>query len=398
MVFWRRSPPERMLETVKKALRPAVHAWRESSENRKWDGYYVPSSPGDLDLHLREAASWLARAQDHGTDRGVAYGARFDEGFDKSYPETTGYIIPTLLQLAKYYGDPEWDRRAREAGDWEIAVQMSSGAVMGGKLNANPTPAIFNTGMVLLGWAALAKHTGEARYADAARRASAWMLEMQDSDGNWFRGNSEFARNTTTVYNVKAAWGLCEAGFACGYEEAIQGAIRNAEFAISKQKPNGWFADCCLTDSIHPLLHTIAYSAQGLQGIALLTDRDDIHAAAARTADSLIALMDAEGFIPGRFDENFRGAVEWCCLTGSAQMSIVWAKLFERTGQEKYREGCRRVNRYLMAHHDVTHRDPSIRGGVPGSWPPSGAYGRHTILNWATNFFAEALLAERRIS
>jgi hypothetical protein len=387
-----------MLETVKKALRPAVHAWRESAENRKWEGYYRPSKPEDRDLHLREAAQWLARAQDHGADRGIAYGTRFGAGFDASYPETTGYIIPTFLQLAKHYADPVWERRAREAGDWEIDVQLPSGAVMGGKLNANPTPAIFNTGMVLLGWAALVRHTGETRYAEAARRASKWMLEMQDADGNWFRGNSEFAKNTTTVYNVKAAWGLCEAGYACGQEEAIAGAIRNAEFTMSKQKPNGWFADCCLTDPVSPLLHTIAYAAQGLQGIARLTNREDIHAAAARTADSVMGLMDADGFIPGRFDEHFRGAVDWCCLTGSAQISIVWAKLFEQTGAEKYREACRRVNRYLLAHHDVTHPDPAIRGGVPGSWPTSGGYGRHAILNWATNFFVEALLAEQRIS
>jgi uncharacterized protein YyaL (SSP411 family) len=387
-----------MIETLKNALRPAVSAWRENAENRRWENYYHPSPDADPEVHLRAAAAWLARAQDHGSDQGIAYGTRFGEGFDKSYPETTGYIIPTFLQLADYYGDPAWEKRATDAGDWEIDVQMASGAVMGGKLNSNPTPAIFNTGMVLLGWAALAKRTGDPRYSEAARRASAWMLEMQDADGNWFRGNSEFARKTATVYNVKAAWGLCEAGVVCSYEEAIRGAVRNAEFALSKQRPNGWFSDCCLTDPVRPLLHTIAYSAQGLQGIGLLTGRKDFLAAAALTADSLIELMDETGFIPGRFDSDFRGTVDWCCLTGSAQMSIVWSKLFQSTGDSKYRDACRKVNRYLVAHHDASHEDPAIRGGVPGSWPTSGGYGRHAILNWATNFFAEALLAERRIS
>ena len=35
---------------------------------------------------------------------------------------------------------------------------------MGGRFNSNPTPAVFNTGMVLLGWSALIRRTGEARF------------------------------------------------------------------------------------------------------------------------------------------------------------------------------------------------------------------------------------------
>ncbi len=392
------SPELSMLKNVKSVLRPAVAAWRENTEKRRWDGFYRESAEDlDVELHLREAAGWLARAQDAGADRGVAYGTRFGEAFDHSYPETTGYIIPTYLQLADYWRDESWRQRAIEAGDWEIAIQMPSGAVMGGKINPNPTPAIFNTGMVLLGWAALAQDTGEERFRAAAKRASDWMVEMQDPDGNWFRGNSEFAQKTATIYNVKAAWGLCEAGKACSGDAAVQAAIRNAEFCLSRQLPNGWFSDCCLTDPVHPLLHTIAYSAQGLLGIGLLTGRQDFIDGARRTAESVMGLMASNGFIPGRFDSSFQGSVNWCCLTGSAQISIVWAKLFELTNMEIFRESCRTVNRYLMQRHDIAHQDAAIRGGVPGSWPTSGGYGRHTVLNWATNFFAEALLAERRI-
>ena len=35
----------------------------------------------DSALHIREAAAWLARAQDSGNDRGVAYGTPFGEDF-----------------------------------------------------------------------------------------------------------------------------------------------------------------------------------------------------------------------------------------------------------------------------------------------------------------------------
>jgi hypothetical protein len=73
----------------------------------------------------------------------------------------------------------------------------------------------------------------------------------------------------------------------------------------------------------------------------------------------------------------------------------VWTELHELTGRREYLEAARKVNRYLMARHDTSNADPAIRGGVPGSWPVTGDYGRFLILNWATKFFLDALLLEK---
>jgi hypothetical protein len=347
---------------------------------------------------VEEAAGWLQRAQDAGSDRGVSYGADFGGPFLESYPETTGYIIPTFLKLADYYKDEAFLQRAVEMGRWESTIQMDCGAVMGGRLNADPTPAVFNTGMVLLGWAALYGRTGDATFLRSMRRASDWLLSVQAADGAWRKGNSRFANPDITVYNVKAAWGLCEAGRAARMPEAIQAAERNAEFCLSKQLPNGWYRDCCLVDASRPLLHTIAYAMQGLIGIAVIAKRQEFIQAAARTADSLIRLMDDKGFIPGCISPDFRGAVDWCCLTGTAQTAIVWGRLFQLTGDPIYRDAMRRANLYLMRHHDIENPDPRLRGGVPGAWPVWGDYGRLKVLNWATNFFVEALLLDKSIA
>src|SRR5437667_3858341 len=164
----------------------------------------------DRNLHIRSAAEWLCRAQDAGPDRGVSYGVRFGGTFQASYPEATGYIICTFLDLADIYHDHTSVERALQMGQWEIDVQMACGAVMGGQRNSNPTPAIFNTGQVLLGWAALYKRTRDDKFLRAGRRAAQWLVEMQESNGGWVRGNSAFADSGTTTYNVKAAWGLAE--------------------------------------------------------------------------------------------------------------------------------------------------------------------------------------------
>ncbi len=197
------------------------------------------------ELHIREAAEWLIRAQDFGSDRGISYGCNFGDGFLPSYPETAGYIICTFLALRHKFGEEDYLRRAIAVGEWESAVQMSSGAVMGGMYNEHPTPAIFNTGMVLLGWSALLEETGAAAFRASGERAGNWLLEMQERNGAWIRGNSQFANAATTVYNVKAAWGLARMGQALHSSEFISAAVRNAEFAAGKQLSNGWFQDCC---------------------------------------------------------------------------------------------------------------------------------------------------------
>ena len=385
-----------MRNQIKRAV-SSLSASRDRVKYRK----YFPKPDGNLDLerHIAEAAAWLVRAQDSGNDRGVAYGAVLGEDFLASYPETTGYIIPTFLQLSEYYGDPDYVRRAFEMGQWEVSVQLDCGAVMAGRADfADRRPAIFNTGQVLLGWAALLKVRQDESIWNAGVRAADWLMSKREDDGNWIEGNSPLARAGATVYNVKAAWGLAEFGAVINCSRYIEAAIDNAEFAIRRQLPNGWFEDCCLTDPESPLLHTIAYTMQGLMGIGRLTGRADLIRAAQRTADSLIALMQEDGFIPGEIDRGFKGAVDWCCLTGSAQTAIVWAELFEVTGSPAYRQALQRINRYLMSRHDTSSPLPTLRGGITGSWPVWGEYGRYKVLNWATKFFLDALLLEKRLS
>jgi hypothetical protein len=388
-----------MLRTGKRTATSWLRSSREHRRRLQLAPLYDPDAH-DLDRtrHIYEAIEWLKRAQDAGTDRGVSYGVAFGESFDVSYPETTGYICQTFVEHAQRTGDEDLLRRAIEMADWEIAVQLADGAVMGGKITPAPTPAVFNTGMVLLGWSALISRTRNARYKNAAVRASDWMLSVQAPDGRWQQGNSRFANPNSTLYNVMAAWGLCEAGLALGEKRYIDAAVKNAEYCAARQHENGWLPDCCLTESTdEPLLHTLAYAMQGLLGVGRSAGRPDLILAARKLADAEIRILSPEGYLPGRQRQDFSAGVQWCCLTGSAQTSAVWSQIYLITQDEKYRNAVRRVNDYLTAHHDIRNPDPRLRGGVPGSWPVWGDYGPYQILNWATKFLVDALALEEPI-
>lgn len=368
------------------------------------DAVGIRPPTADLRVHLQETINWLCRAQDVSGGGGVArsYGLRASRSFGKpgwisAYPETTGYIIPTFLDYASFTGDQTYRERALRMAQWEIDVQMESGAVQGGIIDFPPSPAVFNTGQVLFGWARAHQETSEGQFLSAMQRAGDFLVTAQDPDGAWRRGGSRYARQGVNLYDARTAWGLLEASLITQDTRHRETAIRNLDFVCSQQHANGWFPDCCLDDNERPLLHTLAYTAEGLIGAGMLLQEQRYIMAAQRPADALLSRQRADGSLAGQFDKEWHSTTSWSCLTGDAQTSIVWLHLFHVTKEEKYLRAAKRMNQFLMGTQDLRSRNLGVRGGIKGSHPIWGDYGSFEYLNWAAKFFADALLLEARL-
>jgi uncharacterized protein YyaL (SSP411 family) len=361
---------------------------------------------GDAAHSLRAAIDWLCRAQDASGDGGVArsyslaYNAFFGKhGWTPSYPETTGYIIPTMFDYARVSARGELFDRAARMADWECEVQMPSGAVQGGTVNEPPSPAVFNTGQVIFGWVRAFKETGTERYLQSAIKAGDFLLSCQDADGAWRRQLSKFASQTMPfyTYNARTAWALLELAQAAGNAAYRTAAVRNIEFVLGEQLPNGWFRNNCLNDPERPLLHTIAYTLEGVveAGIALKEAR--YLSAVGKAADELLAKQRPDGGLAGRFTERWEPAVKYSCLTGNAQMGIVWGRLHQATRDGRYLDAMSKANRFLQKVQWLGTGNPGLDGGISGSYPLHGEYGRFEVLNWAVKFFADSLMLEASI-
>ena len=103
--------------------------------------------PQEHRVHLDAAMAWLKRAQDATPDAGVAqtWLIRYQK-WAPSYPETTGYIIPTFYRYAALAGDDDARRLARAMADWECEIQHPSGGVLAGALGDSDQPTIFTPG------------------------------------------------------------------------------------------------------------------------------------------------------------------------------------------------------------------------------------------------------------
>src|SRR2546426_3062793 len=316
---------------------PLLNPTALAEGSREWLGGY-PADP-EHEPHLVAAIDWLVRAHDATPDGGIsrafslAWNPYFAcRGWQPSYPETTGYIIPTLYSAGRCLGRPDLAARAERAAWWEIEIQLPTGAIRGGVIGAPESPAVFNTGQVLLGWLAAFEETGRGIFADAARRAACYLVATLDSDGHWRNGNSRFARADATLYNTRTAWALAEVGARLNDDAFTDAAARNLRAAADLQAPNGWLPHCCLTDPERPLLHTLAYAIRGfLEGGRVLGDSRLI-AAAGRAARALAATVRTDGWMPGRYRSDWSPAVRWSCLTGQAQMANNWMRLAAITG------------------------------------------------------------------
>lgn len=353
--------------------------------------------------HLRAAVQWLCAAQDATTDGGVArsYGLTVHPFFRKqgwvaSYPETTGYIIPTFFEYGSWGDSEEIRRRAVRMADWESQVQMASGAVQGGIVDFTPSPAVFNTGQAIFGWVRAFKETGDAKYLTSAHRAGDFLSSVQHPDGSWRQAASVYAMTGVHTYDTRTAWSLLKLFEVTGQQEHRDACVRNLEFALRHQQPNGWLSYNCLSDEKRPLVHTIAYSLRGFLESGLLLQQERYVAASQKAADALLARQRRNGSLAGRYDSEWRPAARWSCLTGNSQMAIIWLRLFRVTGDSKYLHAARRINRFQMSVQNLQATDPGIRGGIKGSYPIYGGYGTYEFLNWGTKFLADALMLELR--
>lgn len=347
---------------------------------------------------VRESIAWLCRAQDCSIskDGGVARHYSLITGWGASYPETTGYIIPTLIDFAEKHHDEAIIRRVQQMLDWLVKIQLPEGGFQGGTMDDKPVvPVIFNTGQILLGLSRGAAKFGEP-YLEAMHKAADWLVNVQDSDGCWRKHSTPFAKPGEKAYETHVAWGLFEAASVGHEKKYANAAMRNINWALTKQHGNGWFSDCCLSEPSKPLTHTIGYVLRGVIEAYRFTKDTSLLHACEKTANGILKAIREDGFLPGRLNNDWSGTVRWSCLTGSAQIAQCYLMLYKETGKKEYLESGLALNRFVR-RTVMVDGSPERRGGVKGSFPISGLYGKYEYLNWASKFFIDSNILEKTI-
>ncbi len=352
-----------------------------------------------IEEHLRAAADWLLRAQAATLDDGVAHSYDVRTGkWLASYPETTGYIIPTLYDYARHFSAPGCADAARRMALWEVAVQLPGGGIRAGTMNAEVVvPTVFNTGQVLFGLARAASETGDESIRTALIRAADWLVAAQDEDGCWRRFPSPFTTTKTAAYNTRSAFGLVRAFAVVPDQKYLDAADRNVAWAIGTAQPNGWLPGNCLMANADDsaLVHTIAYSIRGILEVGVAAGKPQYIEHALKMAQAVARAQNADDSVPAYYNPDWSPKVRWTCVTGNSQLAIDWLRLARVTGEAGLMENARRANRFNMSIQDLRAPDLAIRGALKGSHPINGGYMTWRYPNWAAKFFMDALMLEK---
>ena len=354
--------------------------------------------PQSIETHLAAAAAWVLEAQRATPDDGVAHSYNIRTGtWMASYPETTGYLIPTLYDYAHYFDKPVCRDAALRMARWEVAEQLPDGGIRAGTMAAEVVaPTIFNTGQVLFGLARAAKETGDASIHDSLVRASDWLVAAQDDDGCWRRFASPFAHSKNGTSNTRSAFGMVRAFEVVGDPRYLDAADRNVGWSLSTSLDNGWLPGNCLTttDDDSALTHTIAYSIRGILEVGVATENATYIKAALTMARRVAERQNEDGSLSGYLSPAWEPLSNWSCVTGNSQMALNWYRLAKVTGETDLMKYAKAANRFNMRLQKLDG-PLTMRGAIKGSHPIGEDYMQWRFPNWATKFFMDGLMFER---
>lgn len=233
--------------------------------------------------------------------------------------QTVFETLPGLFDLAEVTGDDAWIGHARRVADFALGGYNASEGLLADHYHVNDRRFIIDPDNVLPGritlddavLATLSDLTGDVRYRDVFLAMVGRALRDEDPAGTWVV-YPPWHRDTGRLH-IRASWWwgypMLTAHDLTGDVRFLDAAVRAGDWYLQQQHLDGGFPYAPLVSGKHG-------------SFALAT-------------------------------------------SGSAVSIILWASIFARTGDERYREPIRRSLRFLAAAQLAPDADdPNVRGAL----------------------------------
>jgi len=376
---------------------PITHKlYRESHLNYAIKTFKWKPFPKDDNRSLVLAMEWLKNAAEVTRWCGVSFGYSLRFGWGPPYPETTGYIIETLWDYYKLSVEGIWRELAIRLSEWELGVQLHSGAFPA-YLHPSNIPEVFNTGMVIFGLVKTYENTGEKRYLKSARDAGNWLVSIQESNGQWIKCGSPYVRNPNKSYHARVSWGLLRLFQITSDERYMSTAIKNLDWVCSNAERNGFIRNMDFANDQKPLTHSMCYTYRGLFESGLILNEKRYIDLAIYACNELLKSYARYGYLFCNYKQDWTPANKYKGLVGSAQFAQLFLRIYEYNGnREFYRAGCEILD-FVKSYQPDNSQENGIKGGLAGSIPIYANYFPTTFLNFGAKFLADAIMCKMNI-
>jgi malonyl-CoA O-methyltransferase len=278
-------------------------------------------------------------------NKGVAISSRQQV----SYPEVTGYLIPTLYRM----GEKDL---ARQYARWLARIQRPDGSYCAPREKIS---FAFDTGQVLRGLVRALPELPELEKTIV--RACDWLINHSPNgrmplpkDLSWWSlGKRGIISEAIHLYALPA---VRQAGLVLNHKRYVDFVDRSKNYYLKNFIPVDFTQPNMLT-------HFYMYIQEALCEL----DAADL---AAKGMREIATYQRRDGSLPAYSD------VSWICSTGQAQAAVVWFRLGELEAG----------NRAL--HHLKQLMNPS--GGFFGGYGDGADYLPDEEISWAAKFFLDA--------
>lgn len=209
-----------------------------------------------ISMRAEKAVNWIK--QNENTNGGIAAWSGH-----RSYPEVTGYLIPSLLA----YGETELCKRL---ADWLVSIQHKDGSFDG----IDGVKRVFDTGAVMEGLYAV----GRKKEAD---KAKAWIQSQRNKDKTL---KSQLDQERSNFYNMR-----------------VEGLLGNKDAVIP-----AWFEDG------KQRTHYLAYGLEGLYALGV-------------EITEYLKRLPSSGIMPAYVDSDWK-PLSGSDTTATAQIGILKLK------------------------------------------------------------------------
>jgi hypothetical protein len=341
------------------------------------------------------AAQWLRRSVE--ACRGEGSSAYYTPilGWADPYPETTGYLVETLIKFGHFVDEVTYVRLGLRLASWLLSTQNPDGSFQAGRFTNKPQPpTVFNTAQVLFGLMAAFEASREVRYMLAARRAAAWLCAVMDAAGRWSKFNYRNQSYSPTYYS-RVSWPLLVAWKNWGNPYVRDCAVRSLQSILDRQNANGSFREWGFMPATgNAFTHTIAYTIEGLlqAGLILGGTETECWRAGYRAAEALFRRFEIQKQAGGAYDQQWKADFSFTCVTGNLQLALCWLIISEQTSDARFLNAALKILDVVQDAQWLLRWPRSLWGAFPGSKPLWGPYMRFRYPNWAAKFYLDAMM------
>ena len=343
-----------------------------------------------LKRSLDESIEWIIK-----TKREIGgSAAQFSlfNGWSNPYPETTGYIIPTLLNYGNSHNNDTSIQIAVDFGEWLLEIQSDLGYWNGGlHPPKKENPSIFNTGQILFGMHALYEYTRDKKWLEAGFKGGEWLADGVGKSGLWDDGHYN---DFNPTYYTRVAWPMLIMGKATNNDIIKNKAIAVLDTLLQRKHESGTFDGWEFSTGKPAFTHTISYTVRGfIESSLILEDWERYGKPLEKTMNKLYRMAELNnGRLAGAYYKDWKPVKYYTCLTGNAQVALGLLRRHQYNPDLRLVNAGSKLIEFVCNAQSKGRIIKSTKGAIAGSKPLWGRYIMFRYPNWAAKFYADSIM------